>query len=123
MCVISDDYVAGTDVFGKCYRVLYCLCESLIEVFPRGLMFGNEFPRLEEVNESAAAAELLYLLLKDGDRATFYAEYIEEFVPKSLVFSGFACLIFPGMGKSRRSVAYLVPGEHGDTILHKTSLC
>src|SRR3989344_335970 len=85
--IIGNDDVARTDVFGKCRGVFDCLRECFIKIFPGRFMLGNEFPWLEEVDESSSTIELLDLLLIDGDRAAFDAEDIEEFIPEGLIFS------------------------------------
>ena len=107
-------------VGGEVADVVKRLSFGFMEVFAEGFVLDEHDAGPEEVNAGVIAGDFLDGFLERGDDAAFDAEDVEEFVPESLFFGGFAADAGPFAGEFDGVVADLVPTEwHGGRIRRK----
>ena len=107
---VARDLVAAPTV-GEGADVFHALGVRFAEVFARAFVFGEQGTGPEEVNVGPITRELLHRLLVAGDAAAFYAEDVEEVIPKGLAFGGLTGLVFPLVGKGDGAVLDFIPRE------------
>ncbi|MDE2888390.1 MAG: hypothetical protein OXR72_09240 [Gemmatimonadota bacterium] len=92
---VTLQLVARLLVHRQCVEVGVRLFACFFQITSRALLLDEQYARPEQIDESVGIVQAFDLLLVAGDRATFYAEYLEEFIVKALCLALLVAGVLP----------------------------